>query len=46
MAPASPGVPELVMPVVYSVPSALIPSMVSLNLRGVPAFEASDWSKV
>ena len=41
-APSSPGVPEEVIPEVYWVPPPLIPSIVSLNLRGLPAFEASD----
>ena len=42
VAPSSPGVPEEVIPEVYSVPPPLMPSIVSLNLKGFPAFEASD----
>ena len=44
--PSSPRVPEVVIPVVYSVPPPLIPSTVSLNLNGFPTLEESEVSKV
>ena len=46
LAPAEPAVPDVVTPVVYSLPPPKVPFSVVLNLKGCELFVESDRSNV